>query len=43
MIESDKRVRTGLVTIVFEEIFGPKVQEKYINHLIILRHWILLK
>ena len=43
MIESNKRVRTGLVTVVFKEIFRAKVQEKYIYLLIVLRDWILLE
>ena len=43
MIKSYKRVRVGLITIVFEEIFWAKVEEKHIYLLIVLRHWILLK
>jgi hypothetical protein len=43
MIKSYKRVRVGLITIVFEEIFWSKVEEKHIYLLIVLGHWILLK
>jgi hypothetical protein len=43
MIETNKRVRVGLLTIILEEIFRPKIQEKHINLLIVLWYRILIK